>query len=557
MKTREKYLAAGLLIAVIGYFGSAGLSEWFFKPFHDREQSIVGLESNLAEVDKKQADLLKAISEMSEWKRKGLIFDALTAQRLYQSWLTDLADDCGWKNVTVTPGNNKLVADKAAIAVSVVVEGDASLGSLARFMSMFEGAELFHRVERLDIKPSSKEPGAPMKVTLTAEAMAIEGAKRRPLPYAQWQLTDRLAPDQLYARVEPPTVRPEDLSFEFRIGSDRFKLESVQDDGAMWIFQPIGERTQNRSLSRGTRLNYVDESRPSDQLGTTWASVVKSSPFSLPLPIVRTNPQIELAGNLRLIRGSALESRLRATGFSPEAGTVSWEFDGTIPDGMSLNATSGTLRWNPPVDIALGDVPVKVKASTANGKEVVTKSLTIQVRDPNTAPTLEPLEAAVAFSGESWSAPLVGTDTETPAEQLRYILSGNVPEGLRVDSTSRKLVWSPKPDQENKTYEVDVTVSDNGEPVLTDRETIKLTVTHNKENSLRLTGSLAFNNEKKVWFLDERTQQRYLLGVGDKVDASGFQGIIANIEGDRIVMEAGENSFELPLGKTVAERRAL
>ena len=557
MKSREKYLAIGLLVVIIGYFGSAGLSDWLFKPFKDKEQQIANLRSDLEAVDARQGALLKAASQMAVWKKEGLVFDPLVAQRMYQSWLTDLSDDCGWKNVTVTPGNTKLVADKTAIAVSIVVEGEATLGSLARFVSMFEGAELFHRIERLDIKPSSKEPNAPMKVMLTAEAMAINGAKRRPLPYTQWQLVDRLEANQLYSRVEPPTVRLEDLPFEFQIGQDRFKLINVEDDGSGWIFQPVGERKQSRTLPRGTRLNYINESRPADQLGETWASVVKASPFSLPLPVVRTNPQIEVAGSLRLTRGTPFEATLRTSGFSPEAGTLTWEFDGATPDGMTLNPTSGTIRWNPAADIAIGDIPVRLKVATANGKETATRNLTVLIRDPNTPPTIEELGSKIAYSGEAWSLPLLAKDLETPVEQLKYSVSGTVPEGLRVDPATRSLVWSPKPDQENKTYTVAVTVTDNGEPAMTDRESVTIKVTHNKETTLMLFGSTSINGEQKVWFKDQRTQQGFLLGVGEKLDASGFQGTIQSIEGDRVLMQSDEKTYALPLGKTVAERTAL
>ncbi|NMC21186.1 MAG: LEPR-XLL domain-containing protein, partial [Thermogutta sp.] len=149
------------------------------------------------------------------------------------------------------------------------------------------------------------------------------------------------------------------------------------------------------------------------------------------------------------------------------------------PAGMTVDETTGQLAWT--TDESTGpatyDVTVEVRDSQgAAGR----RSFQIVVAEVNTPPVLNSVADRTIQEGESLDLVLSASDSDLPANPLRYRLAGDVPEGMTLDPVTGELHWIPGETYGGRTVEVEVEVRDresSTEPaVLTDRMTFRLHV---------------------------------------------------------------------------------
>jgi hypothetical protein len=68
--------------------------------------------------------------------------------------------------------------------------------------------------------------------------------------------------------------------------------------------------------------------------------------------------------------------------------------------------------------------------------------------------------------GVALSVEVAAQDSDLPAQQLSYALSSGTHLGATIDPATGLFVWKPSAAQANTTNSFEVTVSDNGSPVL-------------------------------------------------------------------------------------------
>jgi ELWxxDGT repeat protein len=176
------------------------------------------------------------------------------------------------------------------------------------------------------------------------------------------------------------------------------------------------------------------------------------------------------------------------------ANTLTYSLEGTIPTGASLDPNTGAFTWTPTVG-QVGPHSVTLRV-TDNGspnlfaEQVV--SVTVEAI-PNQAPTLN----AIGNQTISEHLPFTFTATATDADAgqtLTFSLangtSGLVPAGASINPTTGLFSWTPTEAQGPSTFTFDVVVTDNGNPALSDRETITITVTEANAAPVLLTGSV-------------------------------------------------------------------
>ncbi len=102
--------------------------------------------------------------------------------------------------------------------------------------------------------------------------------------------------------------------------------------------------------------------------------------------------------------------------------------------------------------------------------------------DDNSQPSLEPIVSQVAFEGSQlgFTASAVDPDNDT----LTYSATG-LPSGATLDPVTGAFSWTPTYEQAG-TYDVTLTVTDDGDPALSDSETVTITV-NNTNQSPELT----------------------------------------------------------------------
>jgi hypothetical protein len=137
----------------------------------------------------------------------------------------------------------------------------------------------------------------------------------------------------------------------------------------------------------------------------------------------------------------------------PDGDAVTWTLD-EAPDGMSIHARNGTLRWTPRID-QLGVHSVVVRA-TDPLQASTTQSFTIVVNCNNQFPSISstpPTEAEV-----SWPYVYAVRATDPEGDTLHYSLLDR-PDGMSIDYDTGVVRWTPQPDQVGM-HSVQIVVTD-------------------------------------------------------------------------------------------------
>ncbi|MCI0412339.1 cadherin repeat domain-containing protein [bacterium] len=99
---------------------------------------------------------------------------------------------------------------------------------------------------------------------------------------------------------------------------------------------------------------------------------------------------------------------------------------------------------------------------------------TIHVSGENSAPVLDPIGNKTINEGQPLTFTATATDPNS-GQVLTFSLQGDLPDNATIDPVTGVFNWTAT-DQQAGTYQLTITVSDNGTPALSDEETITITV---------------------------------------------------------------------------------
>ena len=192
-------------------------------------------------------------------------------------------------------------------------------------------------------------------------------------------------------------------------------------------------------------------------------------------PIENTAPVLEAIDDQTVVVGN--EVSFTAVGHDADvpAQTLRYSIE-NAPAGATVDATSGVFSWTPG---AIGEYSIRVKVCD-NGEPVMCASAPVKIvvkaegeTDTNTAPTLAEIADQSVEVGQEVSFTAVGSDSDVPAQTLRYSIEG-APVGATMNATTGAFSWTAGQAGE---YHVVVVVCDDGDPVLCARQSVKITVT--------------------------------------------------------------------------------
>lgn len=161
----------------------------------------------------------------------------------------------------------------------------------------------------------------------------------------------------------------------------------------------------------------------------------------------------------------------------------------TSPDGTgaSLKRITASLFGNDPVNWS-GGTPTPGTANFGGGAS-------------NSAPVLGTIGNKTINEGSLLTFTNTATDSDTPAQTLTFSLDGGAPAGASINSSSGVFNWSPSEAQGPGIYPVTIRVTDSGSPVMSDSETISITVNEvNTAPALAPIGDKAVNEGSLVTF---------------------------------------------------------
>lgn len=112
---------------------------------------------------------------------------------------------------------------------------------------------------------------------------------------------------------------------------------------------------------------------------------------------------------------------------------------GQVPEGLTLDARTGTLRWRPTEAQGPGVYPITVRVSDAYGASDQ-KTLTIRVHEVYQPPQWETTGPFEAVVGTTFQVQLKAIDPDVPALPVQYRFK-NLIDGMTLDANTGELRW--------------------------------------------------------------------------------------------------------------------
>ena len=464
-KTRTKVLAGVLGSTLL--FAGLRPDKKITEPINEANRRY---DNALIEKDKeerKEAKMLDAKSQLREWRERSLPPNTRTAMRVYQQYLTDLAEECNLGRIAVTNGTEEGGRTKLAgdiyKAIGVKVEAAGTLADLSRFLYRFKRADLIQRISSLAIESEDIEGDPYLTLNMTAHGMCLSTAAPRSDLFKQSKLTAELDEEAETIKVADPTEFPEEPGFQLRVGDEYVEVTAIADDGTFTIKRGTddSEPKAHDPSDPAERVQYVPVAADMvDSSYDQFEDFLNTNPFTKPKDKITYEPRISSSKKKELIRGKELNFKVSVASFDPTLGGPVYELvEG--PEGMTLDE-KGKLKWKPADDAELKDYVAKVNVKQANNNEVdLAQDITITLKVNNQEPTIRvPRDTITAWIGQTTGVDITIEDDED-TDRLTFDISGI--EDAYFDSRSGQFKWAPKEDIEPGEYEAVVKVTDRGD----------------------------------------------------------------------------------------------
>lgn len=545
MQPREKILA-GALAAVIAFFVLRPvLDGWFLEPIRARNTQIKTLQAEVQSREDQEFNLLRATKQLSAWREESLPPDPNNAQRVYQEWLTDVAQISGWQNIEIALGSRTLRGPYTGVLVTV--EGNATLDEVNAFLQRVEETRLLQRIVGMDLESPSFEGNPRLTVALTAEGLALADAESRTRLFPTAGLADEVTASQTTIKVDSTEGFPEAAPFRVRIDDELLEVTEIGEAGWQVERGAAGSTAADHAADADVELIPTRDVDPLAIQPSMYPSVerlfVKSRPRSGDLQIVNMLPPAA--------QGKPWTAELELQNWNPAYGTPIFKLQPGSPEGMFLDAELGRLSWTPADETELGeyDIPVAVYGADESAPVLETR-LTVEVREPNSPPQLQLAGPVSVWLGRPFTYTVQAEDKDLPNDRLQFTLSGeDVPEGLRISSSTGMLIWTPSTDLPLEDIDVEVTVTDSGSPPEADTATLTLRLRDDATLYTYLIGSISQGDSREAWLLDRTTNRRTTLHEGDPVSVADFAGTVEQIEPEAIRILSDGQLYRLRIGE--------
>ena len=174
MKSRRELVLAAIFGGVILVFGLwETVGSIILQPLSDSTAAVDAARANLAALQDESMIIEQSLRNLKELKEKSLPSDPGTAFVMYQGWLIHQLEACSIVSPVVSP-SPPIAEDSIGYRIPFVVQFDADSTSLARFLDLFHGTPLLHRITNLHVIRSANN--ANHHVLLSIEVLSVEGA---------------------------------------------------------------------------------------------------------------------------------------------------------------------------------------------------------------------------------------------------------------------------------------------------------------------------------------------------------------------------------------------
>jgi hypothetical protein len=555
MTVREKKLAAAFGLVILSILGLRFVNAVILDPIRERQETLAKREEAVNQLEYRELELLAAEANLTHAREISLPGDPLLAQRIYQEWLTDLANVFDFRGLVVKP-NQRSSRSKVYTSVQVTLEARATHEQLTRFLYAFENAAVLHRISSLELECKDHRGNPPIDITLLAEALSMPESPSRDSVFPRLALEAPLARNattMTWNNPAPPGF-PSAVPFLIRIGTELIEVREVGDSG--W------------KLVRGVKGTFAADHRADDPLELfrlrrdrseiteqDISRIVANNFFVMPAEPVEYTPRLQRIGDQVATRGQTLSFQIQATGFPPETPSRFFEVDGDVPEGLYLDEESGDVIWEPEEEDELGEYDMTFYVYVrGEERQRFSERVTIRLRDPNTAPRLDLKPSYTVLAGTPFRLQFQAEDDESPPSDLTYSIEGELPEGATFNSSTGILNWITSENDLPRELQLTAIVTDRGDPPMSDEQSVTLSLIEDFTRDTYLTGIIKIDDMAQASLYNRAENVTSVLLEGKSFRAAGLSGRVLEIATEYVVCEMDDQIWRLDLGKPLFER---
>jgi hypothetical protein len=180
-----------------------------------------------------------------------------------------------------------------------------------------------------------------------------------------------------------------------------------------------------------------------------------------------TAPTFAAVPDQTINEGDTLRLTVGATDPDVPADTLTYSLGPGAPAGASIAPGTGELLWQTGESQGGATNRISVVVTDSGSPPMsATNTVTVAVREVNTAPSLAPIPNQRIGAGQTLRLAVQAADPDSPANVLTFALAPGAPSGAVINPASGLLEWTPTAEQAPSTNVLSVIVTDNGLPPL-------------------------------------------------------------------------------------------
>ena len=549
-QTRVKALG-GVLVLLVGWFLLApAIDSAFFEPKRELQRDLDRETSNVDLTNAKRMDLLRKKATLKKWQSRSLPPNPLIAHAAYQSWIYDLAAASGLTYLEVEPARRD---SKRGIYTRCIVEleAEAKMQELATFLERFERADLLHRISRMSVE--STDPGqsnALFSVSITAEGLSLPDAPESDLLFPRSDLTEEVDASTTKLGLASVDGFPKEPGFLIRSGGEFMKVTEIQDTSLTVERGVDGSKSSSHGTSEFVELFPIHPDAPTDD--NKYATLVSPGMTAPPAKARVYKPYLRVSDQIA-IRGREMSMEPRLADFDPKFGDPIYAINDGMLTGMEIDANSGEVTFTATEEVENGeyDVTVTVTASGNPGFKL-DEDFEVTVRDPNDPPELKIATDHRIFINRPNRIPLEIVD-DGDLDDIEIELDGDVPDGARIENSSRTFVWTPPESTEPGDYELTIRVTDDGDPSESDEVELRFSVMDDAAQSTHIVSITGVDEDYQAILYNKRSGDRHYIKVGSRLEVADIDAEVVEIQRLAVKLRTSDGVWSVGIGDALRE----
>ena len=559
-KNRPKILGLGLVAVVAVFMLRSTVDGIVMKPIRDISQKLKSAQDEGDKLADKEQELRFARAKLGEWQSMSMPENPDDARRLYREWILELTRQSGFGGTSfdVSVGASRGQMGEIAVDIS---KAETDLAGLARFLYLFDQANLLQRISSLNIDSQGTQGKPRLLVSFTAQALHVGGdndMSSRSELFPRTALTSEIAESAttIAAKASESFELPEPFEpFMIRVERELMRVDAVAESG--WTV--TRGMNQTKPVAHGVdavvELFPINWDRREVSIDA-YTAYVESSPFVIPSPPKSYNPRLGGVADKTIKLGEELTFTARAENYDPEKGEPQFALE-EAADGMTIDPESGEFAWTPGDSVASGVYTATVLLTQPGNPDVkLSSKLTVTIKQPNLAPVVTVADSVTVVIGREFTLGSSATD-DGPASDLKFSLGTGSPEGMTIDASTGQLKWTPAASFTPGKYDVTVTVTDAGEEPMSGTKKVSLDVQDDGAALTVLTAAISNDGVWRAWFRNKGTDKTDILKAGDRLKVSEIDAALVEISSRWVTLRDNEGLWKLSLGDMLRERKLI